>query len=86
MWRGWRGTRRRGRELPEGARRAGAEAAWHAVGESAESVTPQDFEKRMSERGVLLSGGNWFAAGAGVPNGCRVALGGEVERERCLEE
>ncbi len=71
--------------LPEASCWAGGQAAWHLWVKLPESVTPMWFEKRMAERGVLLSGGNWFAAGAGAPNGCRVALGGEVDRERCLD-
>ena len=71
--------------LPEQCCWAGAEAAWHLWVKLPEAVPPQEFEARVKERGALISGGNWFAAGDGAPNGCRVALGGEVERARCLE-
>jgi len=64
---------------------AGAKAAWHLWVRLPKNVTPQVFEARMKERGVAISGGNWFAAGADVPNGFRLALGGEVEREKCME-
>lgn len=64
---------------------AGAKAAWHLWVRLPENVSPQVFEKRMAERGVAISGGNWFAAGADAPNGFRMALGGEVERETCME-
>jgi DNA-binding transcriptional MocR family regulator len=63
----------------------GAAAAWHLWINLPAQVTPQSFEQRMKERGVLISGGNWFAAGPDAPNGFRAALGGEVERERTLE-
>ena len=71
--------------LGENACWPGAPAAWHLWVNLPEHVRPQSFEARMRERGVLVSGGNWFAAGPGAPNGFRVALGGEVERERTLE-
>ncbi len=46
-----------------------------------ESVTAEAFEARMRERGVCLSGGNWFKACDGAPHGFRLALGGEVDRD-----
>lgn len=63
----------------------GAPAAWHLWLKLPAHITPQEFEQRLQARGVLLSGGNWFAAGPNAPNGCRIALGGEVSRERALE-
>ncbi len=57
----------------------GAKAAWHLWVELPEHVTAQDFEARMRERGVCLSGGNWFVTCEGAPHGFRVALGGEVD-------
>jgi DNA-binding transcriptional MocR family regulator len=63
----------------------GARAAWHLWVNLPSHTTPQWFEKRMAEREVLLSGGNWFAVGQDAPNGFRLALGGEVDRERALE-
>ncbi len=33
----------------------------------------------MRDRGVCLSGGNWFATCEGAPHGFRIALGGEVD-------
>ena len=71
--------------LGEGACWPGASAAWHLWVKLPAHVTPQRFETRMHERGVLISGGNWFAAGPGAPNGFRIALGGEVDRARTLE-
>ena len=44
-----------------------------------EHVTAQAFEAQMKERGVCLSGGNWFSACDDAPHGFRLALGGEVD-------
>jgi DNA-binding transcriptional MocR family regulator len=80
-------------KLEEGARRnaaaravlgesvcwPGAACAWHLWVKLPEHVTPQVFEARMAGCGVAISGGNWFAAGLGAPNGFRMALGGEVD-------
>jgi DNA-binding transcriptional MocR family regulator len=63
----------------------GASAAWHLWVMLPSHVSPQSFEARMAERGVLISGGNWFAADANshlMPNGFRMALGGEVDGAR----
>lgn len=62
----------------------GAKGAWHLWVTLPESVTAEAFEARMRERGVCLSGGNWFAACEGAPHGFRIALGGEVDRERTM--
>jgi DNA-binding transcriptional MocR family regulator len=63
----------------------GAGAAWHLWVKLPAHVSPQRFEKRMAERGVLISGGNWFAAKEGAANGFRVALAGEVDGARTME-
>lgn len=65
--------------LGEGACWPGAPCAWHLWVKLPERVTAQSFEAKMAERGVAISGGNWFAAGDGAPNGFRMALGGEVD-------
>ena len=57
----------------------GARCAWHLWVALPEQVTAQAFEARMRERGVCLSGGNWFTTSAGAPHGFRIALGGEVD-------
>jgi DNA-binding transcriptional MocR family regulator len=65
----------------------GAACAWHLWVSLPDGVTPQAFEARMAEKGVAISGGNWFAAVPGsarMPNGFRVALGGEVDGERAM--
>ncbi len=65
--------------LPVGACWPGAAAAWHLWVRLPDGVTPESFERRMAERGVAVSGGNWFAAGPAAPNGFRIALGGEMD-------
>jgi DNA-binding transcriptional MocR family regulator len=57
----------------------GARCAWHLWVSLPEGATAQAFEARMRERGVCLSGGNWFAACEDAPRGFRMALGGEVD-------
>ncbi len=57
----------------------GARCAWHLWVNLPASVTAQAFEARMKERGVCVSGGNWFAACDDAPHGFRLALGGEVD-------
>lgn len=57
----------------------GAKHAWHLWVRLPASETAQAFEARMRERGVSLSGGNWFAAAEDAPHGFRLALGGEVD-------
>ncbi|MGI4827050.1 MAG: aminotransferase class I/II-fold pyridoxal phosphate-dependent enzyme [Janthinobacterium lividum] len=57
----------------------GAKSAWHLWVALPEAVTAQAFEARMRERGVCLSGGNWFTTCEGAPHGFRIALGGEVD-------
>jgi DNA-binding transcriptional MocR family regulator len=60
--------------------------AWHLWVTLPEGLTPEVVEKRCEEKGVLVSGGNWFAApGAEAPRAVRLGLGGEVERERAVE-
>lgn len=59
----------------------GARSAWHLWVSLPASVTAQAFEARMKERGVCVSGGNWFAASDDAPHGFRMALGGEVDPE-----
>ncbi len=57
----------------------GARNAWHLWVNLPQNVTPQAFEARMKDRGVFLSGGNWFTTTPNAPNGFRIALGGEVD-------
>jgi DNA-binding transcriptional MocR family regulator len=60
----------------------GARCAWHLWVRLPEQVAASDFERRMAERGVAVSGGNWFETVPGAGRGVRVALGGEVDPER----
>lgn len=74
------------RELLEGLELSAGPNAWHLWVSLPEGLGPEDVEKRCEETGVLVSGGNWFAApGAAVPRAVRLGLGGEVERDRALE-
>ena len=57
----------------------GAKSAWHLWVALPPSITAQAFEARLRERGVCLSGGNWFTTCEGAPHGFRIALGGEVD-------
>jgi DNA-binding transcriptional MocR family regulator len=59
--------------------------AWHLWVSLPEGLEAGDVERRCEKKGVLVSGGNWFAAGTEVPRAVRLGLGGEVERERALE-
>ena len=74
------------RELLRGLEVSAGPNAWHLWVSLPEGLSAADIEKRCEEQGVLVSGGNWFAApGTEVPNAVRLGLGGEVERERALE-
>ena len=74
------------RELLTGLEVSAGPNAWHLWVSLPEGMRPEAVEKKCEEKGVLVSGGNWFAApGTKVPNAVRLGLGGEVERERALE-
>jgi DNA-binding transcriptional MocR family regulator len=74
------------RELLEGLDVSAGPNAWHLWVGLPEGLGPEEIEKRCEEKGVLVSGGNWFAApGTVVPRAVRLGLGGEVEVERALE-
>ena len=56
------------------------------LGVVAGGVRSREVEKKCEEKGVLVSGGNWFAApGTDAPRAVRLGLGGEVEFERAME-
>lgn len=57
----------------------GARCAWHLWVALPAHVSAEDFEAQMRDRGVCLSGGNWFVASDDAPHGFRMALGGEVD-------
>ncbi len=74
------------RELLEGLEVSAGVNAWHLWVALPEGLTAAEVEKRCEERGVLVSGGNWFAApGTVAPRAVRLGLGGEVEAERAME-
>lgn len=63
----------------------GAACAWHLWVRLPEDVDPQTLSAAMAEHDVLLSSGHWCAVSPEYGHGVRIALGGEVERERTLE-
>ena len=63
----------------------GAPSAWHLWVRLPAGLEPQAVVEAAAARDVLLSSGHWCAAAPEYGRGIRVALGGEVERERTLE-
>jgi len=63
----------------------GASAAWLLWVRLPEGMSAEEAEAACAEKGVLVSGGNWFAAPGVVARGLRIGLGGEVEFERMME-
>jgi DNA-binding transcriptional MocR family regulator len=74
------------RELMEGLEVSAGPNAWHLWVQLPEGAEPEDVETRCEEKGVLVSGGNWFAApGTRTPRAVRLGLGGEVEFQRAMD-
>jgi DNA-binding transcriptional MocR family regulator len=74
------------RELLAGLEVSAGPNAWHLWVLLPEGLTGASVETACEERGVLVSGGQWFAApGTVAPNAVRLGLGGEVDAERALE-
>jgi DNA-binding transcriptional MocR family regulator len=74
------------RELLVGLEVSAGPNAWHLWVTLPEGMDAATVERLCEERGVLVSGGNWFAApGTARPNAVRLAMGGEVEVARALE-
>jgi len=74
------------RELLDGLEVSAGPNAWHLWVGLPEGLTAEAVEKACEEKGVLVSGGNWFAApGTEAPRAVRLGLGGEVEFERAME-
>ncbi|HEY5381501.1 MAG TPA: PLP-dependent aminotransferase family protein [Acidobacteriaceae bacterium] len=71
--------------LGEGVVAPGARCAWHLWIPLAQGIEPADVERAAKDAGVMITNGRACAAGPGFGQGVRVALGGEVERERVLE-
>jgi len=63
----------------------GASAAWHLWVRLEEGWEPDPVAKALLEKGVLVSSGSGSAVSAEYRFGLRLALGGEVRRERMLE-
>jgi DNA-binding transcriptional MocR family regulator len=73
------------RELLGDAAFPGAEAAWLLWVLLPEGMSAEEAEASCAAKGVLVSGGNWFAVPGVVTRGLRIGLGGEVEFERMME-
>lgn len=76
---------REARELLGEAAAPGAASAWHLWVRLRDGVDPQTVSAAMAEQSVLLSSGHWSAVSPEYGRGVRVALGGEIERERTME-
>jgi DNA-binding transcriptional MocR family regulator len=76
---------REARALLGGVAAPGAVAAWHLWVPLAESVDQHELERAINDAGAIVTAGHWCAAGPGYGHGIRVALGGEVQRERTME-
>jgi DNA-binding transcriptional MocR family regulator len=63
----------------------GAAAAWLLWVALPEGMSAEAADAACAAKGVLVSGGNWFAAPGVVSRGLRIGLGGEVEFERVME-
>jgi DNA-binding transcriptional MocR family regulator len=63
----------------------GAKCAWLLWVALPEGLTAEAAEAACAAKGVLVSGGNWFAAPGVTAKGLRIGLGGEVEFERMME-
>jgi DNA-binding transcriptional MocR family regulator len=74
------------RELLAGLEVSAGPNAWHLWVTLPEGLAADVVEKRCEEKGVLVSGAQWFAApGTVVPNAVRLAMGGEADVARALE-
>jgi DNA-binding transcriptional MocR family regulator len=81
------GTRRNAaaREVLGAAAGPGVDTGWHLWVSLPEGMGAADAQQLCAERGVLVSGGQGFAAPGVVARGLRVALGGEVEFARVMD-
>lgn len=64
---------------------AGARCAWHLWVRLPEDIDPSDVEAAIKDLDVMVTNGQWCAAATDYRHGLRVALGGEIERERTME-
>ncbi|HEY4009726.1 MAG TPA: PLP-dependent aminotransferase family protein [Acidobacteriaceae bacterium] len=76
---------RAARELLGDVCAPGARCAWHLWVTLPEGVDVDTVERACNDAGVIVSNGKWCAVAPGLGRGLRLALGGEVERERALE-
>ena len=72
--------------LLEGLEVQGAASSWHLWVTLPDGLAAEAVERMCAERGVLVTGAQWFAApGTVTPRAVRLGLGGEVEAERAME-
>jgi DNA-binding transcriptional MocR family regulator len=72
--------------LLEGLEVRSAANAWHLWVTLPKGLNAEAVERRCEERGVLVTGAQWFAApGTEVPRAVRLGLGGEVDAALALE-
>jgi DNA-binding transcriptional MocR family regulator len=76
---------RAARELLAEVCAPGARCAWHVWVRLPEGVDVDAVERACNEAGVMVSNGKWCAVSPEHGRGLRLALGGEVERQRTLE-
>ena len=74
------------RELLTGFEVSAGPNSWHLWVGLPESLDADTAERMCAERGVLVTGGQWFTPpGTEVPRAVRLGLGGEVEAERAMD-
>jgi DNA-binding transcriptional MocR family regulator len=74
------------RALLEGLEVSAGPNAWHLWVTLPEGLAGASVETLCEERGVLVSGGQWFAApGTAAPDAVRLGMGGEVDAMRAME-
>jgi DNA-binding transcriptional MocR family regulator len=63
----------------------GATCAWHLWVRLPEGVSLDEVERTCNVAGVIITNGKWCSVAPEFGHGIRLALGGEVKRERMLE-
>ena len=63
----------------------GARCAWHLWVRLPDEIEPSDVEAAIKDTDVMVTNGQWCAAATDYRHGLRIALGGEIERERTME-
>ncbi len=63
----------------------GASCAWHLWVRLPDSLDSREVEQQLRDKEVLVTAGHWCAASPEYGKGIRLALGGEIERQRTLD-